>query len=130
MIWQFAWGVCPIPASLHASSGRFHAAFTHPPDYLVQNGNPGNPDELTDHECIGMRQDKPGHWHLYREESRISIRTSGRFQMNSIGMMRRFASMGAGIAILPDKIVGEDVADNKLTGYCLTGRLKRSRFML
>jgi DNA-binding transcriptional LysR family regulator len=48
-----------------------------------------------------MRQDKPGHWHLYREESRISIRTSGRFQMNSIGMMRRFASMGAGIAILP-----------------------------
>lgn len=84
------------------------------PDYLVMNGTPGNPDELTDHECIGMRQDKPGHWNLQREGNRISLRVSGRFQMNSIGMMRRFASMGAGIAILPDKIVREDVADNKL----------------
>ena len=84
------------------------------PGYLVMNGTPGNPDELTDHECIGMRQDKPGHWNLQREGNRISLRVSGRFQMNSIGMMRRFASMGAGIAILPDKIVREDVADNKL----------------
>lgn len=84
------------------------------PDYLVMNGTPGNPDELTDHECIGMRQNKPGHWNLQREGNRISPRVSGRFQMNSIGMMRRFASMGAGIAILPDKIVREDVADNKL----------------
>lgn len=84
------------------------------PDYLVMNGTPGNPDELTDHECIGMRQDKPGHWNLQREGNRISLRVSGRFQMNSIGMMRRFSSMGAGIAILPDKIVREDVADNKL----------------
>lgn len=84
------------------------------PDYLVMNGTPGNPDELTDHECIGMRQDKPGHWNLQREGNRISLRVSGRFQMNSIGMMRRFAAMGAGIAILPDKIVREDVADNKL----------------
>lgn len=45
----------------------------------------------------------------------MSIRTSGRFQMNSIAMMRRFAAMGTGIAILPDRIVEEDVTDNKLT---------------
>lgn len=44
------------------------------PDYLVMNGTPGNPDELTDHECIGMRQDKPGHWNLQREGNRISLR--------------------------------------------------------
>lgn len=84
------------------------------PDYLVLNGTPVNPDELKNHECIDMRQDKPGQWHLRHEDNRFSIKTAGRFQMNSIGMMRRFASMGAGIAILPDKMVREDVADNKL----------------
>ncbi|EOV8176118.1 LysR family transcriptional regulator [Raoultella planticola] len=108
-------GSLPDSGLIARKLGSLSRSLYASPDYLVQNGTPGNPDELTDHECIGMRQDKPGHWHLHREESRISIRTSGRFQMNSIGMMRRFASMGAGIAILPDKIVGEDVADNKLT---------------
>ncbi|WP_241586065.1 LysR family transcriptional regulator [Rosenbergiella epipactidis] len=84
------------------------------PDYLVQNGSPRNPNDLKDHECICMRQDKSGEWHLQHKEDRIFVKTSGRFQMNSIGMMRRFTSMGAGIALLPDKIVGEDIANNKL----------------
>ncbi|NGX85886.1 LysR family transcriptional regulator [Rahnella sp. Lac-M11] len=108
-------GSLPDSGLIARKLGSLSRSLYASPDYLVQNGNPGNPDELTDHECIGMRQDKPGYWHLHREESRISLRISGRFQMNSIGMMRRFASMGSGIAILPDKIVGEDVADNKLT---------------
>ena len=93
-----------LPRSLYAS-----------PAYLRRNGTPDNPDELTHHECIAMRQDKPGHWLLQHKEDEISITPTGRFQMNSIGMMRRFAEMGAGIAILPDKIVEEEVIDNKLT---------------
>ena len=93
-----------LPRSLYAS-----------PAYLRRNGTPDNPDELTHHECIAMRQDKPGHWLLQRKEDEISVTPTGRFQMNSIGMMRRFAEMGAGIAILPDKIVEEEVIDNKLT---------------
>lgn len=108
-------GSLPDSGLIARKLGSLSRSIYASPDYLVQNGTPGNPDELTDHECIGMRQDKPGHWHLHRAESLISIKTFGRFQMNSIGMMRRFASMGAGIAILPDKIVVEDVADNKLT---------------
>ncbi len=118
-------GSLPDSGLIARKLGSLSRSLYASPDYLVQNGNPGNPDELTDHECIGMRQDKPGHWHLYREESRISIRTSGRFQMNSIGMMRRFASMGAGIAILPDKIVMQgitlliSVPDNRFLFRCV-----------
>lgn len=85
------------------------------PGYILRNGTPDNPHELANHECICMRQDKPGDWQLHRGENRMSIRTSGRFQMNSIAMMRRFATMGTGIAILPDRIVEEDVTDNILT---------------
>jgi len=108
-------GSLPDSGLIARKLGSLSRSLYASPDYLVQNGTPGSPDELKDHECIGMRQDKPGYWQLHREESRISLRISGRFQMNSIGMMRRFASIGAGIAILPDKIVWEDVTDNKLT---------------
>ncbi|QUG73550.1 LysR family transcriptional regulator (plasmid) [Erwinia sp. E602] len=99
-----------IARKLGALSRSLYAS----PDYLELNGTPGNPQALDQHQCLVMRQDKPAHWHLHRHEERISVRASGRFQMNSIGMMRRLAAMGAGIAVLADSIVEEDVQNNKL----------------
>lgn len=84
------------------------------PDYLASKGTPRHPDELSAHECLVMRPEKTTLWHLHSEKEKFSINASGRFQMNSIGMMRRLAAIGMGIAILPEPIVAEDVKRNEL----------------
>ena len=38
----------------------------------------------------------------------------GRFQLNSVGLIRRLASLDLGIAVLPEQIVAEDVALGRL----------------
>lgn len=38
----------------------------------------------------------------------------GRFQLNSVGLIRRLASLDLGIAVLPEEIVAEDVAQGRL----------------
>lgn len=85
------------------------------PQYLGMKGEPVTPQDLSAHECLIMRPEKTATWHLYQGQEKESIRTSGRFQMNSIGMMRRLANMGMGVAILPELIVAEDVKTGGLT---------------
>ncbi len=38
----------------------------------------------------------------------------GRFQLNSVGLIRRLATLDLGIAVLPGEIVAEDVANGRL----------------
>ncbi|MFJ5481761.1 LysR family transcriptional regulator [Pectobacterium actinidiae] len=85
------------------------------PQYIATKGEPGTPQALSEHECLVMRPEKTAIWNLYQREVKESIRASGRFQMNSIGMMRRLATMGMGIAVLPELIVAEDVINGELT---------------
>lgn len=84
------------------------------PDYLKAYGNPQHPDDLAVHECLSMRSEKKAVWHLHHATADFSISAAGRFQMNSIGMMRRLAVMGMGVAMLAEKIVEEDVESHRL----------------
>ena len=38
----------------------------------------------------------------------------GRFELNSVGMIRRLASLDLGVALLPDGIAAQDVASGAL----------------
>ena len=38
----------------------------------------------------------------------------GRFELNSVGMLRRLASLNLGITLLPEGIAAQDVAEGKL----------------
>ncbi|MFC3393475.1 LysR family transcriptional regulator [Brenneria rubrifaciens] len=107
-------GSLPNSGLIARKLGALSCSLYASPDYLTMNGAPENPDALTAHDCLIMRQEKSMDWYLHRNEERVSVRVSGRFQMNSIGMMRRLASMGTGIAVLPEKIVAEEVSDGKL----------------
>lgn len=84
------------------------------PAYLQKNGTPVDPQRLTDHECLLMRTDKSSSWTLYRGSKAETVKVGGKFQMNSIGMMRRLAQMGVGIAMLPEPIVQEDIQNGTL----------------
>lgn len=92
-----------LPCHLYAS-----------PLYLKKSGQPGRPVDLARHECLGFRTLRPGTWTLHSETESMNVTVSGRFQLNSTGLIRRLATLDMGIALLPSEIVANDVAEGKL----------------
>jgi len=87
---------------------RLYAA----PAYLARMGEPAEPADLSGHQCFHVLRGT--HWRLYREGQTIEVPIGGRFQVNSIGMIRRLASLGMGVALLSDAVVADDVASGTL----------------
>lgn len=92
-----------LPCHLYAS-----------PQYIKQSGAPVHPSELTQHECLGFRTLKSGIWPLHQAKETLEVAVGGRFQLNSMGMIRKLATLDMGIAVLPGEMVAEDVAQGKL----------------
>lgn len=90
-----------LPGHLYASPG-----------YLAQAGFPTYPTELSEHQCLGFP--KAGGWKLHRGEERTEVRVQGRYVLNSVGMIKRLATLDQGIVLLPKEIVAEDVAIGRL----------------
>jgi len=84
------------------------------PRYLEQFGEPAHPAELAQHECLGFKSAKATVWLLNKGEESMEIAVGGRFQLNSVGLIRRLASLDQGIAVLPAEIVAEDMSEGRL----------------
>lgn len=84
------------------------------PRYLEQSGVPSHPADLENHECLGFRPGKANSWTLRRGGESVEVSVGGRFQLNSVGLIRRLATLDMGIAILPAGIVADDVAEGRL----------------
>lgn len=70
--------------------------------------------DLSQHECLGFRTAKANVWVLHKGDESLAITVGGRFQLNSVGLIRRLATLDQGIAILPAEIVADDVAQGHL----------------
>lgn len=94
-----------LPAYLYAS-----------PNYLQRSGQPKDPSDLAMHECLSFRLGKASTWTLYRsaDMSESQVEVSGRFQLNSVGMMRRLATLDIGIVMMPEAMVADDLANGRL----------------
>ena len=46
--------------------------------------------------------------------SECPVEVSGKFQLNSMGMMRRLATLDMGIVLMPEAMVADDVAVGRL----------------
>jgi DNA-binding transcriptional LysR family regulator len=84
------------------------------PRYLETCGEPGHPTELANHQCLSFP--RSGLWALQRDTESVEVPAGGRFQANSVGMLRRLATLDQGLVLLPDAVVADDMA---------TGRLRR-----
>jgi DNA-binding transcriptional LysR family regulator len=86
------------------------------PRYIETSGEPAEPADLAAHECICMP--KVAFWTLNQSMSKVEVDVSvnGRFTLNSVGMIRSLAVSHQGVALLPEKIVADDL---------ITGRLRR-----
>lgn len=82
--------------------------------YLESFGEPAHPEDLAQHECIGFKTAKANAWTLHKGNESIEVTVGRRFQVNSVGLIRRLATLDLGIAILPEEIVAEDVAQGRL----------------
>jgi len=94
-----------LPTHLYASPG-----------YLARAGEPGQPSDLAHHACLGFRPANAGVWRLSRvdREASVEVAVEGRFQVNSVGMLRRLAALDMGIVVLVDAMAADDVAAGRL----------------
>lgn len=82
------------------------------PRYLALSGEPKEPRDLTQHECLCMP--KATMWTLDDEAKRVQVDVGGRFTLNSVGMICRLATLDQGIALLAEQIVADDLAAGRL----------------
>jgi DNA-binding transcriptional LysR family regulator len=85
------------------------------PDYLVRRGSPQCVKDLQDHNCI--IDTVPGYrdrWPVRDESSKRDIRVTGNVTANNGEIAELLALSGAGIALLPDFFVVENLRDGRL----------------
>jgi DNA-binding transcriptional LysR family regulator len=85
------------------------------PDYLYRRGSPQSVKDLQDHNCI--IDTVPGYrdrWPIKDESSKRGIRITGNVTANNGEIAELLALSGAGIALLPDFFVVEDIRDGRL----------------
>lgn len=90
-----------LPGHLYASAG-----------YLRTFGVPVHPSDLSTHECLGFP--RKGGWTLQRDGELIDVAVKGRYSLNSVGMIRRLATLDQGIILMPREVVDEDLAFGRL----------------
>ncbi len=90
-----------LPSHLYASPG-----------YLQGAGTPRHPADLARHACLGFP--KRDCWTLRRAAETVEVPIASRFVLNSAGMLRRLATLDLGIVMMPEALVAEDVAANRL----------------
>lgn len=82
------------------------------PGYLERSGTPSKPADLARHECLGIL--KAGSWTLRDNKRATTVSVGSRFTLNSVGMIRRLATLDMGIILMPEEVVADDVASGKL----------------
>jgi DNA-binding transcriptional LysR family regulator len=82
------------------------------PRYLEESGEPTHPTDLLHHECLGFP--RSGMWVLHQGAESVEVEVGGRLQVNSMGMLRRLATLDQGVILLPGEIAAEELASGRL----------------
>lgn len=95
------------------------------PTYLERRGRPGRPADLAAHECLLFALPSyRSRWIFRKAAETVEVPVHGRFVVSSALPKRRAAIAGLGPALLPDWLIGPDVAAGRLEdlfpGYDVT----------
>jgi DNA-binding transcriptional LysR family regulator len=83
------------------------------PAYLHRAGQPLQASEITDHDCLVNTNDPI--WHLRHEGNDVHLKINEPvYSSNSYVTLRKAAIAGRGIALLPIRLVSDDLADGTL----------------
>lgn len=87
------------------------------PTYLAQRGVPAAPDDLSSHDCIGLRFPTHGGlaiWDLEKDGRALNVRIEPRLIVNDARLQRQAALSGAGLAYVMEDLVRPDLVEGSL----------------
>src|SRR5262249_27591789 len=86
------------------------------PSYLRKHGSPGDPAQLRDHSClVQLGAFGPlDEWQFTRGTETQTVRVEGQLRATSPIALSAAARAGDGLALLPEWLVREDLADRQL----------------
>ena len=102
--------------AIRISSG-FRTAIVASPSYFEGRTPPVTPQDLTGHDCIGLRLPTHGGlyaWDFHKKGQTLEVRINGRVVFNSVPLMRQAALDGMGLAYMPEDYVAEPMRNGKL----------------
>ena len=83
------------------------------PGYLKQAGVPDTPDDLRQHNCLGMRK-TDNSWAFRNWQDGEAVSFSGRLRANSLTFLREMILQDIGVARMPTSFVEDQVARGEL----------------
>ena len=85
------------------------------PDYVREHGEPANPTDLINHECLIYSDNPvPESWEFKREDEYLEQRVSGSTKANNGELLTAFAVAGLGITLQPAFLVEDHLKSGKL----------------
>jgi hypothetical protein len=85
------------------------------PDFLETHGTPTRPEDLLAHPCLSLPAEYGGDERVFTgPEGEVHVRPSNVIVANNTEMLRQFALLGMGIAILPSYLIGNDTTRGTL----------------
>jgi DNA-binding transcriptional LysR family regulator len=85
------------------------------PGYLAEHSTPMHPKELVHHECLRYIGWADGpRWTFFGQEGEIEVVVKSRLIINSAFGIRYAALAGAGIVLMRDELLAEDIAAGRL----------------
>jgi DNA-binding transcriptional LysR family regulator len=92
----------PYPCAAYASAA-----------YVDRHGSPNHPGNLVEHDClVSLLHGKT--WHFYGDEGDVGLTVSPRLSVNDTIILREAVRRGLGIAILPEFLAEDDLAEGTL----------------
>ncbi|MEZ0602105.1 LysR family transcriptional regulator [Paraburkholderia sp. IW21] len=85
------------------------------PAYIQQHGTPTRPQDLLMHPCLSRPAGQGGDERVFTgPNGEVRVRPANAIAANNTEMLRQFALLGMGVAILPSYLIGRDLASGRL----------------
>lgn len=92
-----------------------HLTVCATPAYLAQHGTPTRPEHLLRHPCLSRPSEQGGEERVFSgPDGEVRVRPVNAVAANNTEMLRQFALLGMGVAILPSYLIGRDLASGRL----------------
>jgi LysR family transcriptional regulator, transcriptional activator for dmlA len=82
------------------------------PEYLAERGQPEEPADLAEHDCVSLEANP--RWHIARGDEEAVVQMRPKFRSSLGAMVRDLTLRGHGVALLADWLVAGDVARGAL----------------
>jgi len=85
------------------------------PGYLAERGTPAHPSDLVDHECLRYPGWSDGRrWSFLGPDGEVHVEVTSRLTINNAFGIRYAALAGAGIVLMRDELLADDIAAGRL----------------